>query len=383
MLSTGEPGLAPRRLLATVDDVEAFHLRLPLPEPLIVLGELIHDREWVFVRARAGDVVGTGFGLTRGLPLADVIRRQLRPLTVGRPAGEIGAVYEAARDRARMTGLAGAYGRGLAALDMALWDLYGRLLGEPLWRLLGGRSASVEVIAIAGYYRREDSVGRARRDVEALLGAGYRRFKIPVGADLDLDVRRLEAIRASIGDDAMLGVDAGGSLDSIVEARRLLNKLRRFDIAFLEDPFPADAWQLAIDLARETEVPIAFGEAVNVPGLIQRLGSGDGVDIVRPDATVLGVTGFGRAVAPALEQGIPVYPHYFPDIHAPLVAGLGGRWVEESAAEADSVGFRTLRARQPRIEAGRWLMGEEPGFGIEWNEELLSALRQRSPGPED
>ena len=74
----------------------------------------------------------------------------------------------------------------------------------------------------------------------------------------------------------------------------------------------------------------------------------------------------------AIENGRHVFPHYFPDLHAPLAGALGNLEIEESPKEADTTGFRRLRSRQPAIVDGLWRLDEEPGFGLAWDEEALA-----------
>lgn len=361
-------------LSTPIEKIEAFRVSTPLLGPLLVWNRTITTREFVFARVYAGGKVGTGFGLTRGADVDRVIERQIAPLAIGQCS--IRAVWEAARASVRMTGEQGIFARALAAVDIALWDLLGHLVDAPLWRLLGGNSAAIPCLAIAGYYRPSDPVESVRRDAEALLKAGYTRFKIPVGVDADLDARRLAAMREVIGESALLAVDAGGVFDSVKDALAYWRRLEPYGVAFLEDPFREGAWEMAIQLAQTTGIKVAFGESIASPGIVQRLGAAGGVDIVRPDATLqMGITGYMQGVAVALENRVPVYPHYFPDIHAPLVGALGGWVVEESPVEADTVGFRVLRAAQPHISDGVWHLGDRPGLGIMWDEDALAALR--------
>ncbi|MCS7054577.1 MAG: mandelate racemase/muconate lactonizing enzyme family protein, partial [Thermoflexales bacterium] len=346
------------------------------PEPLRVWGKRITEREFVFVRAHAGGQVGVGYGLGRIAGVIEIVERHLKPLVISRPAHAIRSIWDAARRAMRMVGESGAFARALSVVDLALWDLHAKLLGAPIWKLLGGDRCDIPCIAIAGYYRPDDPVGKVRRDAEALTAAGYTRFKLPIGEDRDLDVQRVRAMREVVGKDALIGVDASGAFDSIKQALATWREIERFDVAFLEDPFPASQARLAVALARRGDVRVAFGESLSTPDLLQALGSPGGVDILRPDAThQMGLTGYLQATAPALEHRTTIFPHYFPDIHAPLVAALGGAWVEESPAEADTVGFRLLRAEQPAIRSGMWPINERPGFGIAWDEEALQRFR--------
>ncbi|WP_304515803.1 enolase C-terminal domain-like protein, partial [Candidatus Roseilinea sp. NK_OTU-006] len=194
-----------------VESLEAFRVVVPLPEPLFVWGRVITEREFVFARAQAGGQTGIGYGLGRVAGIVEIIGRHLKPLVVGRPAHAIRPTWEAARRAMRMIGEGGAFARALSIVDLALWDLHAKLIGVPIWKLLGGEQHEVPCIAIAGYYQPDDPVGKVRRDAEALAAAGYTGFKLPIGEDRDLDVQRVRAMREVVGKDALIGVDASGT----------------------------------------------------------------------------------------------------------------------------------------------------------------------------
>ncbi len=359
-----------------IDALETLRVIVPLPMPLRVWGRAITEREFVLVRAHAGNCVGTGFALTRGMDIGRVVEQQIKPKVIGQPVGSVRHIWQTLRDDARMTGDTGLFARALSVVDIALWDLLGKLLNAPLWRVWGGAIQAVPCVAICGYYRFEDSVGALRVEAERLLAAGYQRFKIPFGEDLVLDVQRVRALREVVGPAAMIGLDASGVFNSIKEALAAWRQVEAYKVDFLEDPFAASQWELAVQLARVAPVKIAFGESVTTPHIVQQLGLATGlhagVDIVRPDATVQhGITGFLQGVATALEHRVLTFPHYYPDIHAPLAGALGLSMIEESPIEADTVGFRVLRAVQPIIQDGLWQLTERPGLGIVWDEDAI------------
>ncbi|MBC8160798.1 MAG: mandelate racemase/muconate lactonizing enzyme family protein [Roseiflexaceae bacterium] len=363
-----------------IEWLETWCVTIPLDRPLIVFGRPVTTREFVFVRVGAAGKVGTGFAFTRGLPIDTVIRRQLESLVIGQPASAIRQIWTTARSTMRMIGEGGSFARALAVVDIALWDLLGHMLGAPLWQLLGGSSRAVPCLAICGYYGKGDHVADVRHEAEQLATQGYTRFKIPFGADLDLDIRRIAALRDVVGPHALVALDAGAAFNSVKAAQAAWRQIEQFDIAFLEDPFSANEWNLALHLANTTTVPVAFGESLASPAAIQRLGGTQGIDVVRPDAThQLGVTGYIQGVAPALEHGRALFPHYFPDIHAPLVAAFGGMMIEESPTAVDTVGLYRLRATQPAIRNGYWYPNGEPGFGIHWDDHALQQFRTPTP----
>ncbi len=355
-----------------IDTLEILRVVVPLPTPLRVWGKAITTREFVLVRVHAGGCVGTGFALARGMEIGRVVEHQIKQRVIGQPASAIRNIWQGLRDGTRMTGDTGLFARALSVVDIALWDLLGKLMNAPLWRVWGGAMQAVPCVAICGYYRFEYSVGALRGEAERLLAAGYRRFKIPFGEDLALDVQRVRALREVVGPEAMIGLDASGVFNSIKDALAAWRRVEPFDIAFLEDPFAASQWEMAMQLARVAPAKIAFGESITTPQIVQQLGAANGVDIVRPDATVQhGITGFLQGIAPALENRVSIFPHYYPDIHAPLAGALGLSMIEESPSEADTVGFGVLRAEQPIIKNGLWQLTERPGLGVVWDEDAI------------
>lgn len=358
---------------APIEWLETRRLIVPLAERISAPGVEVVEREFVLVRVAAGGQVGTGYGLTRGARLDETVMHHLAGLVVGQAAGSIRAIWEGARRSVAMLGECGIFARALSLVDLALWDLQGKLLGEPLWRLLGGCTGAVPCRAIMGYYRKEGSAGVVRSEAERLLAAGYRSFKMPIGLDHRLDRQRLAAFREVAGGDVALAVDASGAFHSVKDALAAWRWLEPYDIEFLEDPFPAVAWRMAARLSQAAPFKVAFGESVVAPENLGRLSGDGGVDILRLDATAhLGATGFLMFANMGLENRRTVFPHYFPDLHAPLAGALGGIEVEESPPEADTVGFRQLRAVQPSIEGGSWRLTGEPGFGLQWDEDAVT-----------
>jgi L-alanine-DL-glutamate epimerase-like enolase superfamily enzyme len=360
--------------MTTIDRIECYPVVVPLPEPLRVFGTIIREREFVFVRLYAGGYCGTGFGLSRGLPVHQIVRRQIEHHVLGRPLGNQRQIWDACRKSMRMTGEVGAYARALSLVDIALWDVWAQSLSVPLWRLLGGAQADIPCIAICGYYREDDPVGAVRAEAERLLKLGYTRFKIPFGADLRLDIQRLTAMREVIGPEAMLGIDASAAYDTVKEAQAAWQAVEQFNLSFFEDPFPATEIIKVVALTQSIDGRVAFGESVSDLNQLRVLAQN--VDLYRPDATYqLGITGYLQTVPLAQAHGSWIMPHYYPDLHAPLVGALGGTMVEESPAEADTVNFGVLRGEQPGIKDGIWHLTERPGLGIVWDEEAIAHYR--------
>ena len=365
-------------MMIAIDRIDAFPVVVPLPEPIKVFGKLIRAREFMFVRVYSAQFCGTGFGFSRGFPLDAIVRQHIAPHVLGQSLGSHRQIWDSCRHAMRMIGETGAYARALSLVDIALWDVWAQSLNVPLWQLLGGAKASIPCIAICGYYRDDDPIGALRRDAERLSARGFTRFKIPFGADRELDIQRLTAMREVIGPNALLAVDASAAYDSVKGAHAAWTSVSQFNLAFLEDPFAAHEIAKVIELSQFADCTVAFGESVSDLKQMHQLAQH--VDVFRPDAThQLGITGYLQTVPLALERGSSIIPHYFPDLHAPLIGALGGTMIEESPYEADTVNFRVLRAEQPIIQDGIWHLTERAGLGVVWDEDALAHHRQQQP----
>lgn len=152
--------------------------------------------------------------------------------------------------------------QALAAIDLALWDLLGRRLGSPVWKLLGARTPPrVTVNAVIGAIGPAEAAAEAARAVAD--GYGCLKLKIGVGDDL----ARLAAVRAAVGDAVALRVDANGALGSVAAAVQTLSELSRFGIELCEEPVHG-AHALAA-VAAGSPVPIAADESTTDPELFR------------------------------------------------------------------------------------------------------------------
>lgn len=145
-----------------------------------------------------------------------------------------------------------------AALEMALWDILGKAVGLPVYRLLGG--AVREFVPTKWSISGTDPVsaaGIARWAVER----GFRTMKVKVGIDPERDIERVRAVRHAIGPDVRLGVDANGAWTPRL-AVAMIKRLREFDIFFAEQPVPPDDVTWLAEVRREAGVPIIADESV-------------------------------------------------------------------------------------------------------------------------
>jgi D-galactarolactone cycloisomerase len=145
----------------------------------------------------------------------------------------------------------------LSAIDIALWDLKGKALGAPIYQLLGGAFQDpVPAYSSSVYW---DTPEGAARQARAFVDAGFRAFKVKVGADVDNDIASLQAIRDEVGYDVDMLVDANQCYSRHL-ALKVGRVLEQLDVLFFEEPLPIDDVDGHAFLADKLDVRIATGE---------------------------------------------------------------------------------------------------------------------------
>ena len=188
--------------------------------------------------------------------------------------------------------------------EVAIWDLAARALGEPLWRLLGGRSERLLAYASSG--EPADAEERAER-VAALRERGVRAVKLRFQhADWRRDVELVERVRDAVGSEVELMVDANqgwrmpgdrGTRWDVATASQCARALERLGVYWLEEPLPTDDVEGYATLRARTSLRIAAGEMVRGAFEARDLILRGGVDVIQPDAVLAGGLGGCRRIA--------------------------------------------------------------------------------------
>jgi L-alanine-DL-glutamate epimerase-like enolase superfamily enzyme len=241
----------------------------------------------VRVRVESDDGVAgvseTPFGRLRGAVkvLAALINEELAPEIVGEDPFMVRRI----RDKLwRVTDYHGSTGLacfGIAAIDLALWDLMGKALQQPVWRLLGAHRDRIPAYAMVGWLNYD--LDRLRSVCERAVAQGFRGVKIKVGAPtLEGDVRRIEAAKAAVGPHALVMVDAN-QVFGLSEALRRGRVYEKLGCSWFEEPLPADDVGGLAALAAELDIPIASGENNFGKHQFRELFARRAVDVVQPD----------------------------------------------------------------------------------------------------
>jgi L-rhamnonate dehydratase len=338
----------------------------------------------------ADGLVGHGFtAITNEEIVASAIRDVAAPNLLGCDAFAREAIVERLYWLLTSRGQTGHSSHVVSAIDIALWDIAGRRLGEPIWRLLGGARDQVAVYTTFGFpaFDRDELVAAARHLVEH---EGRKRLKIVVGYRalatrdegrspdeiiLD-DVARVRAVRDAVGPDVQLFIDGGCNLDSF-HALRLANLLTEFDISFYEEPVRANDIGRLADMRRQTRIPIASGQNEGQLYRFRDMLAAGAVDVLQPNVVCCGGFTVGaKAAALAHAFNVPIdnggaFPFHNMHLHAGVSNGGMVEWHLFAEALCRLI-FTGLPASTPNTLA----LSMAPGLGFELNRDVLRDLRR-------
>jgi L-alanine-DL-glutamate epimerase-like enolase superfamily enzyme len=264
----------------------------------------------------------TGIGYTYGdAAIAAVIDGTLAGVVRGMDALRPGAAWAAMTGAVRNSLASGLCAYAISAVDVALHDLTARLLGVPLADLLGRWHDGVEIYGSGGFTSYPLDVLRAQ--AEGWMELGVRRVKVKVGRDPGADPERLDAVRAVIGDDVELMVDANGAFTPAPALAAAHRTYAARGVRWFEEPVSSDD-PAGLRRVRDGAPPgmaIAAGEYASDVFALRRLLDAGAVDVLQADVTRCGgVTGLLRADALAKAHNLPLSAHCAPAVGAHVLA---------------------------------------------------------------
>ena len=294
-----------------IKQVESYVVEQRLETPFYFSQFGFDERQICLVKVVAED--GT-YGWGEGYGPANVIRAGvefLAPLVQGEDPLQVEAIWSKMHLRAMDYARRGVLVAAISAIDIAIWDLRGKLLNQPVSVLLGGRRReSVKVYATGMYFTETDDLaGKLAAEACAYVEQGFQALKMKVGLDVDTDVRHVRAIRDAIGDEIELMVDANHAY-SRSEALAFAKRIEPLGIRFFEEPVTPEDYEGYRELRGRTSIPIAGGECEYLLAGFRHLLSNNCVDIAQPDICAAGGLSECKRIA-ALAQAFQtnVVPH--------------------------------------------------------------------------
>jgi D-galactarolactone cycloisomerase len=267
-----------------------------------------------------------------------------------------------------------------AAVDIAAWDIMGKVAGLPLYRMFGGYRSEVPCYVTCAYYRDGKDLAELRDEMQMLKAQGHTAFKAKAGGvPLREDMERLALVREVIGDDKdlMIDVNRGWDLATAIEGARQLEPLRP---RWLEEPvrWADDRRELKL-LAQRTRIPLSAGESELTSYGCRSLLEEQAIEILQFDCTMMGGFTEGRKLAALCElNNVKVAPHHDCYIHAHIVASSPAGCIVESFTDPERDPLQAeLFEDPPRIANGRLTLKETPGLGLTLSETALAKFGER------
>jgi L-alanine-DL-glutamate epimerase-like enolase superfamily enzyme len=257
----------------------------------------------------------------------------------------------------------------IAAIDTALWDLRAKKQNLPLWKLAGGAKDRCPLYTTEGGWLHIETQALVD-DAVAAKAKGFRGSKVKIGRPHGSeDLARLSAVRKAVGDGYEIMTDANQGF-SVDEAIRRAARLRELDLAWIEEPLPADDMDGHVRLSNSTPTPIAIGESLYSVRHFREYMQKGACSIVQVDVgRIGGITPWLKIAHAAEAFDIPVCPHFLMELHVSLTCAVqNGRYVEY-IPQLDQ-----LTGKRMRIEDGHALAPDEPGIGIDWDWDAVKAM---------
>ena len=367
-----------------ITEIRAFPTSFPVdPKDSVTLGiGRAVKRDAVIVKVETeGGVTGWGEAHHGRCPgaVAHLVNTTLRQLVLGQDANDTTGVWKKVYDKQLAShGMGAGACLALSGIDMALWDIRGKALKVPLYKLLGGRARPIPAYAggvSLGYQEPKALVEEARPHVQA----GYKAVKLRIGDTVAHDVERIAAVRAAFGDGLAILTDANTGYD-VADVRAVMPALDEHDVGWLEEPFPAHDYLSYREAARYGRTPLAAGENHYTRFEFNRVIEDGAITILQPDLSKTGgITEALRIAALASSWKLPIHPHtsmtginMAATIHF-LAAIENGGYFEADISKNNL--FRDKLVSTPyRIDRdGNVAPLEAPGIGVEVDEGFLKA----------
>jgi D-galactarolactone cycloisomerase len=316
---------------------------------------------------------------------ARIIDGLIAPIVLGCDPLEIRVLWERMFGAMRVRGHSnGFWLEAISGVDIALWDLAGKLLGQPIYKLLGGAFRDRLRVYASGLPSLYDGSDEAALEqlaerARAIAANGCTGVKMAIGKGIEPDRRAVETVRAAIPDTMDVFVDAAGVYEP-QQAIRLGRYLEELNVGWFEMPIPTDNLPGYVQVATSLDIPIALDALAN-RGQARDYIAGGGLDVIQPDVCRAGgITEslkmgevadlYGAACAPHVSIGSAI--HFAAT--AQLALALPNLLIAEHWIGDNPMGDAILKAPMPQPEDGHLTVAPGPGLGIQIDEGAIRRL---------
>lgn len=375
--------------MPTIAEIKASAHSRPFEDNVVRMGLGRNvKRDFVMVKVTTDD--GTvGYGESHHgqnlTAMAEIIEKGVGSLLIGEdPFDTEGIAQRVKHQQIQTHGLGAGSVIALSGIDIALWDLKGKLLGQPIYRLLGGSHKKIRAY-VGGLTMGFQPVDSLEREVAGMLELGYKAIKLRVGDTPKNDAERVSHIRKTFGDELDIAVDAATRY-SPIDLPEVIAYCEANRVYWLEEPFTPDNVPAYQELSRRTSIPIAAGENHYTRQAFRELFEARAISICQADCTKAGGISEVKKIADmAAAWHLWAAPHTShsmlsaaANVHL-LCATPNALIYEADVAKINP--FRTHLAKNPlQVVDGYIEPNDQPGLGLDIDEDMLAEFPP-VPGP--
>ena len=314
-------------------------------------------------------VIGTGHlhPLAGGLKTLEMcVNEMLKPLLIGETIKDIEVLWTKMWNATFIQGRMGITVMAMSALDIALWDCYGRTKNMPLWKIWGGKNQTLPVYG-SGCYRGLGHDGMIEK-AEKYVKLGFKSIKMQVAHCFtnDEDIANVRDMRKALGDDIgiMIDVNQGWSVEETIKVSK---EIEKYNPEWLEEPVMANDFEGYKEICKSISIPVVTGENNFTHNDLLPFMKNKKISILQPDIMRGGYTNLIFTSNLANEYGIKIAPHMFPELSIHIVASIKNpSWLEY-------MGWYDHLWQEPLLPVNGTLKpSDRPGHGMDFKSEICS-----------
>ncbi len=388
-----------------IREIRTVPVEVRLAQPVFDANYIMATKPALLVEVETDDgLIGLGEAAHFGGPLGStraVIEGELRDHLLGEDPRDIERLWQQMHQRGYKHGRGGILIAAMSGIDIALWDLRGKMAGLPVWRLLGGYRQRVPAYATGGFYAEGKGIPELVQEMEGYVRHGFRAVKMKVGRNSDIegsplramahrgvcevslaeDLARVAAVRKAVGPEVRVMVDVNGAWD-VPTAVKMGRAFEPYDVYWYEEPVCPDDVRGSAEVADKVGIPVAGYETCTY-GLVgfRDYIAAHAVHFVQPDvAWAGGLTESVKIAHLAQAWNLPLAPH----IHGSAVgvaAALHLLAAVPNASMAEMVfpahPLMSELVTEPLVVGhdGYIALNERPGLGIELDPAVVKRYR--------